>query len=79
MEIPHKPQYDGGIIKNPELNDGLEGWSKFGDATIEHKEFKGNKFIVAHSRVNPFDSMSQDLHLLKDRLYTFSGTCQITH
>ena len=59
---------------NPELNDGLKGWSTFGDAKIDHREFEGNKFIVAHTRANSYDSVSQNLYLLKNRLYTFSGT-----
>ncbi|XP_042515955.1 endo-1,4-beta-xylanase 5-like [Macadamia integrifolia] len=75
---PLKPQYGGGIIKNPELNHGLSGWSVFGQAKIEHRSSeKGNSFIVAHSRNKPFDSFSQKLYLLKDRLYTFSAWVQV--
>ncbi|EEF29959.1 Endo-1,4-beta-xylanase C precursor, putative [Ricinus communis] len=75
---PHEAQYHGGIIMNPELNDGLKGWSAFGDAKIEHREFEGNKFIVAHTRATPYDSPSQDLYLLKNRLYTFSAWIQVS-
>ncbi|XP_043725822.1 endo-1,4-beta-xylanase 5-like [Telopea speciosissima] len=75
---PLKPQYGGGIIKNPELNHGLSGWTVFGNAKIEHRSSeKGNSFIVAHSRSKPFDSFSQKLYLLKDKLYTFSAWVQV--
>ncbi|TXG64110.1 hypothetical protein EZV62_011104 [Acer yangbiense] len=70
---PHKPQYGGGIIVNPELNHGLKGWSTFGKAKIQHKESGGNKFLVAHSRSQPYASISQKLYLRKNMLYTFSG------
>lgn len=73
MEKPHKAQYGGGIVLNPELDDGLEGWSAFGEAKIEERVSGGNNFIVAHSRNQPYDSSSQKLHLQKDKLYTFSG------
>ncbi|KAJ4980014.1 hypothetical protein NE237_010794 [Protea cynaroides] len=75
---PLKPQYGGGIISNPELNHGLNGWSEFGQAKIEHRSSeKGNSFIVAHSRKNPFGSFSQKVYLLKGRLYTFSAWVQV--
>ncbi|CAN6687942.1 unnamed protein product [Malus baccata var. baccata] len=71
---PHKPQYRGGIIVNPELNLGVKGWSTFGNAKIQHRESEGNKFIVAHSRNQPHDSISQKTYLQRSKLYTFSGT-----
>ena len=70
---PHKPQYRGGIIINPEFDDGLKGWSNFGNAKIQHRESHGNKFIVAHTRNQPYDSVSQKLYLQKDNIYSFSG------
>ena len=73
LENPHKPQYNGGIIVNPELNDGLKAWSTFGDAKIEHRESDGNRYVVAYTRNNPHGSMSQKLYLKKNHLYTFSG------
>jgi hypothetical protein len=73
LENPLRPQYNGGIIVNPELNDGLRAWSTFGDAKTEHRESNGNKYVVAHSRNNPYGSMSQKLYLKKNHLYTFSG------
>lgn len=73
LEKPHKPQYGGGIIKNPELNHGLKGWSAFENAKIEQRESGGNKFLVAHSRSQPYDSISQKVHLKKNKLYTLSG------
>ncbi|KAJ6409467.1 hypothetical protein OIU84_009046 [Salix udensis] len=78
LENPHKPQYNGGIIVNPELNDGLKAWSTFGDAKIEHRESDGNKYVVAHTRKNPHGSMSQKLYLKKNHLYTFSAWVQVS-
>ncbi|XP_050209754.1 endo-1,4-beta-xylanase 4-like [Mercurialis annua] len=75
---PHRAQYNGGIIKNPELNYGLKGWSKFGNSTVEHRQLRSNNFIVAHNRVNSHDSFSQDVSLLKDMFYTFSAWIQVT-
>ncbi|KAM5549651.1 endo-1,4-beta-xylanase 5-like [Rosa sericea] len=73
---PHKPKYGGGIIINPELNDGLKGWTSFGKAKLQHTESQGNKFLVAHSRIQPHDSMSQKVYLRSDKLYTFSAWIQ---
>ncbi|XP_019074438.2 endo-1,4-beta-xylanase 5-like, partial [Vitis vinifera] len=78
LEKPHKAQYGGGIVLNPELDDGLEGWSAFGEAKIEERVSGGNNFIVAHSRNQPYDSSSQKLHLQKDKLYTFSAWIQVS-
>ncbi|TXG64103.1 hypothetical protein EZV62_011097 [Acer yangbiense] len=75
---PHKPQYGGGIIVNPNLDHGLKGWSTFGKAKIQHRESGGNKFLVAHSRSQPYDSISQKLYLRKNMLYTFSAWIQVS-
>ncbi|RDY07426.1 rsgI6, partial [Mucuna pruriens] len=75
---PQKPQYNGGIIKNPELNNGLEGWTPFGDARIEHRELLGNKYVVAHSRNQANDSVSHKINLKKDRHYTLSAWIQVS-
>ncbi|KAK0604612.1 hypothetical protein LWI29_017473 [Acer saccharum] len=75
---PHKPQYGGGIIVNPKLNHGLKGWSTFGKAKIQHRESGGNKFLVAYSRSQPYDSISQKLYLRKKMLYTFSAWIQVS-
>ncbi|CAK8575960.1 unnamed protein product [Lathyrus sativus] len=29
---PENPLHNGGIIQNPKLNDGLQGWTTFGEA-----------------------------------------------
>ncbi|KAL9417707.1 hypothetical protein AB3S75_040654 [Citrus x aurantiifolia] len=78
LEKPHKPQYGGGIIKNPELSHGLKGWSAFGNAKIEQRESGGNKFLVAHSRSQPYDSISQKVHLEKNKFYTLSAWIQVS-
>lgn len=73
---PHKPQYGGGVIVNPELNEGLKGWSSFGNAKIQHRESKGNKFIVALGRNQQHASVSQKVSLQSGKLYTFSAWIQ---
>ncbi|KAJ7946166.1 endo-1,4-beta-xylanase-like [Quillaja saponaria] len=78
LKNPQKPQYGGGIIINPELNQGLKGWSTFGHGKVEHRESGGNKFIVFHNRNRPHDSVSQKLYLQKDKLYTFSAWIQVS-
>ncbi|GAU32563.1 hypothetical protein TSUD_218210 [Trifolium subterraneum] len=75
---PQKPLYNGGIIQNPELNDGLKGWIPFGDSTIEHRESLGNKFVVAHSRNKPYDSVSQKIYLRKGLHYSLSAWIQVS-
>ncbi|WCJ43842.1 Endo-1 4-beta-xylanase 4 [Euphorbia peplus] len=78
LKSPLKPQYNGGIIANPELNEGSRGWFSFGYAEIEHREANNNKFIVAHSRSNPHGSVSQILYLQKNKIYTFSAWLQVS-
>ncbi|KAL5788072.1 hypothetical protein ACOSP7_005021 [Xanthoceras sorbifolium] len=78
LKNPHKAQYGGGIIKNPELDRGLKGWSTFGNAKKEHRASGGNKFIVAYSRNKPHDSVSQKLYMQKNMLYTFSAWLQLS-
>ncbi|KAG6397610.1 hypothetical protein SASPL_143780 [Salvia splendens] len=76
---PLKPQYNGGAVANPELNEGLTGWSSFGESKIEHKESSdGNKYIVASTRNLSYHSFSQVLDLDKEKLYTFSGWFQVS-
>ncbi|XP_073312451.1 endo-1,4-beta-xylanase 5-like [Primulina huaijiensis] len=80
LENPLGPQYGGGIVTNPEINQGLEGWTRFGESKIEHQESKdGNKYIIALNRSQPFHSFSQIFHLEQDKLYTFSAWLQVSH
>ncbi|KNA24697.1 hypothetical protein SOVF_012790 [Spinacia oleracea] len=75
---PLKPQYTGGIVVNPEINDGLKGWTTHGRVKLETRtSLKGNNFIVAHSRRHLYSSVSQKVFLDKDKLYTFSAWIQI--
>ncbi|XP_039158395.1 endo-1,4-beta-xylanase 5 [Eucalyptus grandis] len=78
LPFPQKPQYNGGIIENAELNRGLRAWSAFGNAKVEHRVSNGNKFVVAHSRNDSHDSISQKIYLNKDKLYTFSAWVQVS-
>ncbi|KAI3913551.1 hypothetical protein MKX01_022132 [Papaver californicum] len=79
LEEPLRPEYNGGIIVNPEFSHGLAGWFSFGSSGIMHKMSKvGNGFIVAHSRNQPHDTFSQKLYLQKRKLYTFSAWIQVS-
>ncbi|KAK4264129.1 hypothetical protein QN277_029460 [Acacia crassicarpa] len=78
LENPQKPLYSGGIIKNPELNDGLEGWTAIGDAKIQQRESRGNKFVVAHNRNQPNDSVSQKFYMRKNNPYSLSAWIQVS-
>ncbi|URE25731.1 hypothetical protein MUK42_32664 [Musa troglodytarum] len=71
---PPRPQYGGGIVRNPEFNDGLKGWSVFGYGQIaERTSDKGNRFLATDRRSLSQQSMSQKVYLQKGMLYTFSG------
>ncbi|KAI3702322.1 hypothetical protein L6452_28056 [Arctium lappa] len=62
LKNPNKPQYDGGIVVNPELNDGDKGWTSLGNAELQiRRSDTGNGFAVANRRNQSFDSISQDL------------------
>ncbi|XP_010530701.1 PREDICTED: uncharacterized protein LOC104807213 [Tarenaya hassleriana] len=78
LEKPLQPQYNGGIIKNPEFNEGLLGWSQFGDSRVGFRDLRGNKFAVAGSRNQSYGSVSQKLYLKKGLLYTFSAWLQVS-
>ncbi|URE39598.1 hypothetical protein MUK42_34426 [Musa troglodytarum] len=71
---PPRPQYGGGIVRNPEFNDGLKGWSVFGYGQIaERTSDTGNRFLATDRRSLPHQSMSQKVYLQRGMLYTFSG------
>ncbi|QCD88721.1 endo-1 [Vigna unguiculata] len=78
LRHPLKPQYNGGIIQNPELNHGLRGWNSFRNAKIEHRESSGNKYVVARSRKHAHDSVSQKISIEKDKHYTLSAWIQVS-
>ncbi|KAK9164323.1 hypothetical protein Syun_005225 [Stephania yunnanensis] len=76
---PEPPQYRGGIIVNPEFDEGRKGWEVFGQGTVEVRESNGrNRFIVTSSRSKPSDSFSQKVYLEENKLYTFSAWVQIS-
>ncbi|XP_033132569.1 endo-1,4-beta-xylanase 5 isoform X3 [Brassica rapa] len=79
LDKPLKPQYNGGIIVNPDLRDGPQAWLPFGNAKIEFKDIGHDKFVVARERKQPHDSVSQKVHLEKGRLYTFSAWLQVNN
>ncbi|KAK9054721.1 hypothetical protein SSX86_025800 [Deinandra increscens subsp. villosa] len=80
LKTPNKPQYDGGIVVNPELKEGLKGWANFGTAKLQWRtEETGNEFVVARLRNQSFDSVSQEFFLDKEKLYTLSAWLQVSH
>ncbi|XP_073120301.1 endo-1,4-beta-xylanase 5-like [Henckelia pumila] len=79
LKNPLGPQYGGGIVTNPEINKGLEGWARFGGSIIKNRQSKdGNKYIVASNRSHSFHSFSQRFLLEKEKLYTFSAWLQVS-
>ena len=77
---PLKPQYRGGILRNPEFNKSLKGWSTYGHAkTATRISATGNRFAVAKSRKQPHQSVSQKIQLRKGMLYSFSGLSWSSH
>ncbi|CAA0812383.1 Glycosyl hydrolase family 10 protein [Striga hermonthica] len=78
LEKPHRPQYKGGIVVNPELHDGFNGWKAFGGTVIEHRECGNNNYIVATKRSHSFDSVTQTFDLEEDKIYTFSAWLQVS-
>lgn len=81
LENPKNPQYNGGIVVNPEFKEGLKGWASFGNAKLQvQRSETGNEFIVAHQRNQSFDSASQEFFMDHEKLYTFSGriSCSIS-
>nr|XP_043630116.1 endo-1,4-beta-xylanase 5-like [Erigeron canadensis] len=80
LKHPDKPQYEGGIVVNPELKNGSTGWASFGNAKLRlGRSQTGNDFIVAHQRKQSFDSVSQEFFLDHEKLYTFSAWVQISY
>ncbi|CAA2967305.1 endo-1,4-beta-xylanase-like [Olea europaea subsp. europaea] len=76
-----EPQYSGGMVLNPELEHGLNGWTPFGDTKLEHEEAEdGNKYIVTSDRSGHQGSFLQKFHLEEEKLYVLSDyTLHITY
>ncbi|CAL9146738.1 unnamed protein product [Musa hybrid cultivar] len=75
---PPRPQYGGGIVRNPEFNDGLKGWSVFGYGKLaERTSDTGNRFLATDGRSLSHQSMSQKVYLQRGMLYTFSAWLQV--
>ncbi|CAA0831686.1 Glycosyl hydrolase family 10 protein [Striga hermonthica] len=84
LATPPKPLYNGGMVVNPEFNQGLKGWRQFGEAKVEHRisysEEDGlNSYIIASERKLPYHSFSQKFHLQKGKIYTFSAWVRTSH
>ena len=80
VAMPWRVHHGGGIIVNPEFNNGTEGWKVYGGGEIKLGWLKQgndtNTFIVAHKRTQPRDSLYQLVHLQYEKLYSFSGMCR---
>ncbi|XP_064947478.1 endo-1,4-beta-xylanase 5-like [Musa acuminata AAA Group] len=75
---PPRPQYGGGIVRNPEFNDGLKGWSVFGNGQIaERTSDTGNRFMATERTRLSHQSVSQKVYLQRGMLYTFSAWLQV--
>ncbi|PIN02811.1 Endo-1,4-beta-xylanase [Handroanthus impetiginosus] len=76
---PLKPQYGGGIAINPELDEGLKGWTQSCDAKVEHhQESNGNNYLAASIISANQTSTIKKFHLEEDKLYTFSAWFQVS-
>jgi hypothetical protein len=74
MKEPQRAQYGGGIIVNSGFEHNIEGWTVFGNGTIEESiSNDGNRFIVVRNRTQTLDSFSQKVQLKKGLIYMFSG------
>ncbi|XP_062106871.1 endo-1,4-beta-xylanase 5-like [Humulus lupulus] len=79
VKEPQGALYGGGVIVNPEFKHNSQGWMVFGNGKIEERLSKeGNKFIVAHSRTHPYDSLSQQVQVENGKIYTFSAGIQVS-
>ncbi|KAI3445757.1 hypothetical protein Pfo_002422 [Paulownia fortunei] len=75
---PLPPQYEGGLVGNPNFDSGLDEWNAFGSGRIIlRKSNTGNNYMVAYDRNLPGDSFSHSFNLQKDLLYTFSAWLQL--
>ncbi|WJX21148.1 endo-1,4-beta-xylanase [Trifolium repens] len=76
---PQRAQYGGGVIVNPGFDHSINGWTVFGNGTIEERiSNDGNRFIVAGNRTQPLDGFSQKVQLKKGMIYTFSAWFQLS-
>ncbi|GMH03092.1 hypothetical protein Nepgr_004931 [Nepenthes gracilis] len=76
---PQTVQYGGGIINNPDFNNGIKGWMVFGQGKVEQRKTqRGNMFIAAFDRKHLSDSFSQTVQLVKGKLYALSAWIQIS-
>ncbi|KZV22753.1 hypothetical protein F511_05385, partial [Dorcoceras hygrometricum] len=80
LKEPLSPQYGGGLVENPKMDFGMQGWSAFGEETkVEIMQAEsGNDYLVASNRHDPYDSVSQTFELQKDLLYSFTAWIQIS-
>ncbi|XP_073310017.1 endo-1,4-beta-xylanase 5-like [Primulina huaijiensis] len=80
LKEPLSPQYGGGLVENPKMDFGMQGWNVSGEGTkLEIMQTEsGNDYLVASNRHDPRDSFSQTFELKKDVLYSFTAWIQIS-
>ncbi|KZV38840.1 hypothetical protein F511_32407 [Dorcoceras hygrometricum] len=78
LSSPLRPQYGGGMIKNPEFDAGLDSWGSFGHADISQRGSNGNNYVVASQRRQAHSSVKQTVQLDKDKYYVFSAWIQVS-
>ncbi|EPS58555.1 hypothetical protein M569_16258, partial [Genlisea aurea] len=79
LKTPPEPLYGGGLVVNPSLDDGVNGWAPFGSARLNHAESDdGNKYVVASERSQAFDSFSQEFDLDAEKLYSLSAWIRVS-
>ncbi|XP_047321174.1 endo-1,4-beta-xylanase 5-like [Impatiens glandulifera] len=79
---PLSAQYGGGIVVNPELNNGSKGWFAFGGGRLETRksEVGSNPFIVSSRKHHQTHQgfISQRFYLEIGMLYTFSAWLRVS-
>ncbi|OIT27796.1 hypothetical protein A4A49_20291 [Nicotiana attenuata] len=77
---PLRAQYSGGIVVNPDFNEGLKGWRKSGFANMATRmsNITNNTYIVATSRKGALHGFTQKYFLQKDTHYITSAWVQVS-
>ncbi|KAL6545806.1 hypothetical protein OROGR_009680 [Orobanche gracilis] len=75
---PLPPQYEGGIIPNPNFDSDRAEWSTFGRGKIRPEKSKtGNNFLASYDRKRSSDSFAFWVDIKNDLVYTFSAWLQV--
>nr|XP_009783073.1 PREDICTED: uncharacterized protein LOC104231720 [Nicotiana sylvestris] len=77
---PLRAQYNGGIVVNPDFNEGLLGWRKCGFANMATRmsNITNNTYIVATNRKGSLHGFTQKYFLQKDTHYVTSAWVRVS-